>query len=75
MNENEFKLNLQLFAEGDENKDDNKPETFTKEEFEAKLKEVDDKYDGLCNPINQLLFDSVTTFIETVTSHDIFRKD
>ena len=28
------------------------------------------KYDGLCNPINQLLFDSVTTFIETVTSID-----
>ena len=44
VNENEFKLNLQLFAEGDENKDDNKPETFTKEEFEAKLKEVDNKY-------------------------------
>ena len=44
VNENEFKLNLQLFAEDDENKDDNKPETFTKEEFEAKLKEVDDKY-------------------------------
>ena len=44
VNENEFKLNIQLFAEGDENKDDNKPEIFTKEEFEAKLKEVDDKY-------------------------------
>ena len=44
VNENEFKLNLQLFAEGDENKDDNKPEIFTKEEFEAKLKEVDNKY-------------------------------
>jgi len=44
VNENEFKLNLQLFAGDDENKDDNKPEIFTKEEFEAKLKEVDDKY-------------------------------
>ena len=32
------------------------------------------KYDGLCNPINQLLFDSVTTFIETVTSIDINGK-
>ena len=44
VNENEFKLNLQLFAGDDENKDENKIETFTKEEFEAKLKEVDDKY-------------------------------
>ena len=29
---------------------------------------------SLCNPINQLLFDSVTTFIETVTSIDINGK-
>jgi hypothetical protein len=28
------------------------------------------KYDGLCNPLNQLLFDSVTTFIEAVTGID-----
>ena len=47
VNENEFKLNLQLFAGDDENKDDNKPETFTKEEFEAKLKEVEDKYTNM----------------------------
>ena len=47
VNENEFKLNLQLFAEDDENKDDSKPETFTKEEVEAKLKEVEDKYTNM----------------------------
>ncbi len=46
MNDEKFKLNLQLFAEDDET---DKPmvETLTKEEFEAKLKEVDDKYAGI----------------------------
>ena len=46
MNDEKFKLNLQLFAEDDEI---GEPvvETLTKEEFEAKLKEVDDKYAGI----------------------------
>lgn len=43
MNDEKFKLNLQLFAEDDET-DEPMVETLTKEEFEAKLKEVDDKY-------------------------------
>ena len=43
MNDEKFKLNLQLFAEDDEI-DEPVVETLTKEEFEAKLKEVDDKY-------------------------------
>lgn len=47
MNDEKFKLNLQLFAEDDENKDGPVVETLTKEEFEAKLKEVDDKYAGI----------------------------
>lgn len=47
MNDEKFKLNLQLFAEDDENKDEPMVETLTKEEFEAKLKEVDDKYAGI----------------------------
>ena len=47
MNDEKFKLNLQLFAEDDENKDEPIVETLTKEEFEAKLKEVDDKYAGI----------------------------
>lgn len=47
MNDEKFKLNLQLFAEDDENKDEPVVETLTKEEFEAKLKEVDDKYAGI----------------------------
>ena len=46
MNDEKFKLNLQLFAEDDE-KDEPMVETLTKEEFEAKLKEVDDKYAGI----------------------------
>ena len=46
MNDEKFKLNLQLFAEGDEI-DGSVVETLTKEEFEAKLKEVDDKYAGI----------------------------
>lgn len=47
MNDEKFKLNLQLFAEDDKNKDEPMVETLTKEEFEAKLKEVDDKYAGI----------------------------
>ena len=47
MNDEKFKLNLQLFAEDDENKDEPVVKTLTKEEFEAKLKEVDDKYAGI----------------------------
>ena len=47
MNDEKFKLNLQLFAEDDENKDEPMVETLTKEEFETKLKEVDDKYAGI----------------------------
>ena len=47
MNDEKFKLNLQLFAEDDENKDEPVVVTLTKEEFEAKLKEVDDKYAGI----------------------------
>ena len=43
MNDEKFKLNLQLFAEDDET-DEPMVGTLTKEEFEAKLKEVDDKY-------------------------------
>ena len=46
MNDGKFKLNLQLFAEDDEI-DESVVETLTKEEFEAKLKEVDDKYAGI----------------------------
>ena len=46
MNDEKFKLNLQLFAEDDEI-DEPVIETLTKEEFEAKLKEVDDKYAGI----------------------------
>ena len=46
MNDEKFKLNLQLFAEDDEI-DGPMVETLTKEEFEAKLKEVDDKYAGI----------------------------
>lgn len=46
MNDEKFKLNLQLFAEDDE-MDEPVVETLTKEEFEAKLKEVDDKYAGI----------------------------
>ena len=46
MNDEKFKLNLQLFAENDEI-DEPMVETLTKEEFEAKLKEVDDKYAGI----------------------------
>lgn len=46
MNDEKFKLNLQLFAEDDEI-DGPVVETLTKEEFEAKLKEVDDKYAGI----------------------------
>ena len=46
MNDEKFKLNLQLFAEDDEI-DESVVETLTKEEFEAKLKEVDDKYAGI----------------------------
>lgn len=46
MNDEKFKLNLQLFAEDDET-DEPMVETLTKEEFEAKLKEVDDKYAGI----------------------------
>ena len=46
MNDEKFKLNLQLFAEGDKI-DGPMVETLTKEEFEAKLKEVDDKYAGI----------------------------
>ena len=46
MNDEKFKLNLQLFAEDDEI-DEPVVETLTKEEFEAKLKEVDDKYAGI----------------------------
>ena len=46
MNDEKFKLNLQLFAEDDE-MDEPMVETLTKEEFEAKLKEVDDKYAGI----------------------------
>ena len=47
MNDEKFKLNLQLFAEDNENKDEPMVKTLTKEEFEAKLKEVDDKYAGI----------------------------
>ena len=46
MNDEKFKLNLQLFAKDDE-MDEPVVETLTKEEFEAKLKEVDDKYAGI----------------------------
>lgn len=46
MNDEKFKLNLQLFAEDGEI-DEPMVETLTKEEFEAKLKEVDDKYAGI----------------------------
>ena len=46
MNDGKFKLNLQLFA-GDDEIDELVVETLTKEEFEAKLKEVDDKYAGI----------------------------
>ena len=46
MNDEKFKLNLQLFA-GDDKIDGSVVETLTKEEFEAKLKEVDDKYAGI----------------------------
>ena len=46
MNDEKFKLNLQLFAEDDEI-DEPVVKTLTKEEFEAKLKEVDDKYAGI----------------------------
>lgn len=46
INDEKFKLNLQLFAEDDEI-DEPMVETLTKEEFEAKLKEVDDKYAGI----------------------------
>ena len=46
MNDEKFKLNLQLFAE-DDKIDEPMVETLTKEEFEAKLKEVDDKYAGI----------------------------
>ena len=46
MNDEKFKLNLQLFAEDDEI-DEPVVEALTKEEFEAKLKEVDDKYAGI----------------------------
>ena len=46
MNDEKFKLNLQLFAEDDEI-DEPMVETLTKEDFEAKLKEVDDKYAGI----------------------------
>ena len=46
MNDEKFKLNLQLFAEDDEI-DEPVVETLTKEEFEANLKEVDDKYAGI----------------------------
>lgn len=46
MNDEKFKLNIQLFAEDDEI-DGSVVETLTKEEFEAKLKEVDDKYAGI----------------------------
>ena len=46
MNDEKFKLNLQLFAEDDEI---DKPmvEALTKEEVEAKLKEVEDKYTNI----------------------------
>lgn len=47
MNDEKFKLNLQLFAEDDENKDEPMVETLTKEEVEAKLKEVEDKYTNI----------------------------
>lgn len=47
VNENEFKLNLQLFAGDDDNKDEPIVETLTKEEVEAKLKEVEDKYTNM----------------------------
>ena len=46
MNDEKFKLNLQLFAEDDEI-DEPVVKTLTKKEFEAKLKEVDDKYAGI----------------------------
>ena len=46
MNDEKFKLNLQLFAE-DDKIDEPVVEALTKEEFEAKLKEVDDKYAGI----------------------------
>ena len=46
MNDEKFKLNLQLFAEDDEI-DEPMVETLTKEEVEAKLKEVEDKYTNI----------------------------
>ena len=46
MNDEKFKLKLQLFAEDNEI-DEPMVKTLTKEEFEAKLKEVDDKYAGI----------------------------
>ena len=46
MNDGKFKLNLQLFAEDDEI-DEPMVETLTKEEVEAKLKEVEDKYTNI----------------------------
>ena len=46
MNDEKFKLNLQLFAEDDEI-DESVVETLTKEEVEAKLKEVEDKYTNI----------------------------
>ena len=46
MNDEKFKLNLQLFAEDDEI-DEPVVETLTKEEVEAKLKEVEDKYTNI----------------------------
>lgn len=46
MNDEKFKLNLQLFAEDDEI-DEPMVEALTKEEVEAKLKEVEDKYTNI----------------------------
>ena len=46
MNDEKFKLNLQLFAEDDEIGEP-MVETLTKEEVEAKLKEVEDKYTNI----------------------------
>lgn len=46
MNDEKFKLNLQLFAKDDEI-DEPMVETLTKEEVEAKLKEVEDKYTNI----------------------------
>lgn len=68
MNDEKFKLNLQLFAEDDEI-DEPMVETLTKEEVEAKLKEVEDKYTNILSQYD-IKFKELETKLNTPKIED-----